>query len=173
MSNVDPAQERRTPMLIKKITDKETDSFVFLHGEKTASYDKIPVAGQKIMDGLNRYIQKPEVAVIGPAVWSYEPVKGKLKLRSGFPVKKGTRGQSPVCGEDRAGVEVRVGRVQGIDGTHNRGLGGFFCSNREKGTELRRRSQGDLPQVGRVRFSGQYNRTANPCEEMTKHSVII
>jgi effector-binding domain-containing protein len=95
MSNVDPAQERRTPMLIKKITDKETESFIFLHGETIASYENIPVAGQKIMDDLNRYIQKHEVAVVGPAVWSYEPVKGKLKLRAGFPVKKGTRGKAP------------------------------------------------------------------------------
>jgi effector-binding domain-containing protein len=47
------------------------------------------------MDDLNRYIQKHEVAVVGPAAWSYEPVKGNLKLRAGFPIKKGIRGKAP------------------------------------------------------------------------------
>jgi predicted transcriptional regulator YdeE len=82
-------------MLIKKIRKKETKPFLFLHGEKSVSYDKVPVAGQKIMDALNRYIQKHEVDVIGPPVWSYEPLKGKLRLKAGFPVKKGTRGKAP------------------------------------------------------------------------------
>jgi hypothetical protein len=82
-------------MLIKKIRTKETEPFVFLHGAKTAAHDKVPVVGQKIMDGLNRHIQKHKVEVIGPAVWSYEPLKGKLKLKAGFPVKKGTRGRAP------------------------------------------------------------------------------
>jgi len=82
-------------MLIKKIRNKETEAFVFLHGAKTAAYDKIPVAGQKIMDALDRHIQRYKVDVLGPAVWSYEPLKGKLKLKAGFPVKKGTRGRAP------------------------------------------------------------------------------
>jgi effector-binding domain-containing protein len=82
-------------MLITKIRKKVTDSFVFLHGSKTAAYDRVPVAGQKIIDGLSRHIQKHKVNVIGPAVWSYEPLKEKLKLRAGFPVKKGTRGRAP------------------------------------------------------------------------------
>jgi effector-binding domain-containing protein len=82
-------------MLIKKIRTKGTDSFVFLHGEKIAPYEKVPVAGQKIMDGLNSYIQKYEISVLGPPIWSYEPLKGKLRLKAGFPVKKGTRGRAP------------------------------------------------------------------------------
>jgi effector-binding domain-containing protein len=95
MGSYNPHRERRNSMLIKKIRTKETEPFVFLHGEKTAAYDKIPVAGQKIMDALNRYIHKNKVDVLGPPVWSYNPLKEKLRLKAGFPVKKGTRGRAP------------------------------------------------------------------------------
>ena len=82
-------------MLVRKIRSKKTKSFVFLHGAIAAAYDKIPVAGKKIVDGLNRFIEKRKIEVTGPLIWSYKPFKGKLKLRAGFPVKKGTRGREP------------------------------------------------------------------------------
>ena len=82
-------------MLISKIGKKESGPFVFLRGEKIVSYDKVQSAGRKIMVDLNSLIQKQKIVVTGPPVWSYQPIKGKLKLKAGFPVKKGTRGRAP------------------------------------------------------------------------------
>ncbi len=83
-------------MLIKKIQKKSADPFVYLHGTKITDYEKIPTVGQKIMDGINRLVRTQKIEPTGPAIWSYTPAgKGKLKLRAGVPVKKGTRGKTP------------------------------------------------------------------------------
>lgn len=83
-------------MRIEKVRKKTAKPFVFLHGAKVCAYEKVPDVGQKIMDGLDRLMQKRKIAPAGAPIWSYQKAGiGKLKLTAGIPVKKGTRAEAP------------------------------------------------------------------------------
>ena len=83
-------------MHLKKIRKKTAKPFVFLHGVKICAYEDVPPVGQKIMDGLDALMQKREIKMAGAPLWAYQKASpGKLKLKAGFPVKKGTRAAKP------------------------------------------------------------------------------
>jgi effector-binding domain-containing protein len=101
-------------MLIKGIRKKTAKAFTYLQGSKTVTYEKVPEAGGKLMEGLQKLMRERGVAPAGPAVWSYRHAgKGKVALRSGFPVKTGTRGKAPFQARAEPEWECLSARFQG------------------------------------------------------------
>ena len=82
--------------MIQKIRMHTAKPFVFLHGVKVCTYEKVPVVGQKINEGVEKLMQERGIKPAGPSIWNYDAAgPGKLKLRAGYPVKAGTRGKAP------------------------------------------------------------------------------
>lgn len=83
-------------MAITGIRKKQAKPFNFLHGARTVRYEKVPEAGNKMMDEMQPIIDGIKGVLTGPSVWSYRAAgPGKVVLRAGFQVKPGTRGRAP------------------------------------------------------------------------------
>jgi effector-binding domain-containing protein len=78
-------------MLTKRIKRVKAKPFTFLYGEAETDFPGISASGKKIMDKLMPFMEKRGIAVGGPCVWAYKHIgKGRVRLRAGFPVAKGT-----------------------------------------------------------------------------------
>ncbi|GEM_PF-1601178 len=78
-------------MMTTRIKRSKAKAFTFLYGEKETDYKGVSVNGGKIMDKLMIFMKKNKVEILGPCVWAYKHLgKGKVRLRAGFPVAKGT-----------------------------------------------------------------------------------
>jgi effector-binding domain-containing protein len=83
-------------MHLTEIDSKTAESFTFLYGEQECAYTDVPATGQKIMDGLQDFVQQAFVEITGDAVWAYAPAgEQRLKLQAGFPVKNGAKTAHP------------------------------------------------------------------------------
>jgi effector-binding domain-containing protein len=82
--------------MIRKIKLHTAKPFVYLHGTKICAYEKVPPVGQNLNEGVEKLMADRGIQAAGPSIWTYDAAgPGKLKLRSGYPVKAGTRGKAP------------------------------------------------------------------------------
>lgn len=83
-------------MAITSIRRKQAKGFAYLHGDRTVRYEKVPEAGNAMMEAMQPVIDGIKGVLTGPSVWTYRPAgPGKVVLRAGFQVKPGTRGRAP------------------------------------------------------------------------------
>jgi hypothetical protein len=95
-------------MLTKGLKKTKAKPFTFLYGEKETDFPGISKSGQKIMDKLMPYVGKHKIQITGPCVWAYRHLgKGRVLLRAGFPVAKGTEAKRGALVSEEPAWECR------------------------------------------------------------------